>query len=431
MHVSPGLRRLGLAVALCLGWLLTSAPSDAGGSEPLDVQSFWRSPSELAALAVIREAFRERGGVWADFPVENFEQNRRLAFQRIIEGIPPFALQWHAGYELRAMSGSGSILDLTSIAEEMNWSAFMDPSVLDYLGDDGAAFSVPVGIHAENWAWFNAPLLHRYADSVPDTWDDVIAVLERAAADNVPGIAMGTHAWQRRILFSHILVGEGGAGLLRDLLGTGTPSLLYRSAFQRALSIYASLRAYDIRDPETQSWEDGIRAVARGDALVQFMGDWARAELALIGLEPGRDFECALSIGPEKHHFSVIDTFVFPRSDYGGLTNRHRIFAEAVLDPKTQIAFSEAKWAIPVRTDLGSQIEDPCVRKGYELYLTVNGSIPSSTMIAQERSIAALEEALSDFWDDRTATIDDGLEALRAVLRAGTIVNPAVGQGLE
>lgn len=431
MVLIPQVGRLGLAVTGCLGWLLTSMSAGAAGAEPLDVQSFWQSPSETAALSVIRDAFRERGGVWADFPTENFQQNRRLAFQRIIEGIPPFGLQWHAGYELRAMSDSGAILDLTSIAEGMEWSGFLDPSVLDYLGDDGSVFALPVGIHGENWAWFNTPLLHRYADAVPETWGDLEAVLNRAAADGAPGIAMGTQAWQRRILFSHILIGEGGAGLLRDLLGAGGPSLLYRAAFRRALLIYASLRTYDIRDPRTQSWEDGIRAVARGDALVQFMGDWARAELAILELEPGRDFECALSIGPAKHHFSVIDTFVFPRRDYGGPTNGHRTFAEAVLDPRTQVAFSKAKWAIPVRTDLGSHIVDPCVRKGYDLYVTTNGSVPSSMMVAQERSIAALEAVLSDFWDNEAATVDDGILALRAVLRAGTMADHLVGQGLE
>lgn len=412
--------RHGFAVAVLCGLLIFAPfyghPADA---EALDVQAFWQSPSESAALAVIREAFRERGGVWVDFPTENFDENRRLAFQRIIEGIPPFALQWHAGRELRTMSESGAILELTDLADDMEWSQFLEDDVLGFLGDEGAVFAVPVGIHGENWAWFNSSLLHRYTDSVPETWDDLAALLARAQSDGIPRIAMGPQAWQRRALFAHILIGEGGAGAHRKIMESGEPGLVDEPIVRRALSIFADLRVHDSRNPSVRSWKDGIRAVAHGDALVQFMGDWARAEPAELGLQPGRDFECALSIGPHKHHLSIIDTFVFPRRDYKGLTGQHRTLAEVLLEPKTQSAFSTAKWAIPVRTGLARHVSDSCLREGDKLYRKTNGSVPSPIMIGQERVVSAVETALSVFWDTGSATAEDGAEMLRAALAAG------------
>ncbi len=133
-------------ILLATSAIAKSGPPDEA-SRPVDVQFFWQAPAERAALAELRRAFERRGGVWVDFPTRNASENRSLAFQRIIQGVAPFALQWHAGYELRIMSDSGIIHDLAPIAAEMNWGRILHPDVLPYLGEDGGAFGLPVGIH--------------------------------------------------------------------------------------------------------------------------------------------------------------------------------------------------------------------------------------------------------------------------------------------
>ena len=115
--------------------------------------------------------------------------------------------------------------------------------------------------------------------------------------------------------------------------GTGLPSNMahwqvtsFTAAEAVALMDEAGVDAAVIHPP---SWDPGSTRLAM-DAVATYPGRFAiigavdlgqpvvaRAAMETWREQPGRDFECALSIGPAKHHFSVIDTFVFPRRDYG------------------------------------------------------------------------------------------------------------------
>lgn len=415
--LKPAWRALALAIALAAP-AVARAEGAVESSPPVDVQFFWQAPTERAALAELRRAFERRGGVWVDFPTRNASENRSMAFQRIIQGIAPFAVQWHAGYDLRIMSDSGVIHDITPIANEMHWAEILHANILPFLGEGGAEFGLPVGIHAENWAWFNSALVRRYGDAAPGDWEAVEALLARAAEAGGPGIAMGTEPWQRMLLLSQILVGEGGAGAYRELHEHGDQASLDDPAFRRALGIFARLRRFDRHSPDVRSWRDGTVALARGKAVVQFMGDWVLPELAAMDALPGRDFECVLAIGREKRHLSVIDAFIFPRQNNGGLTVDHRRLAAAVLEPDTQISFAQSKGAIPVRAGLGDLIQDPCLRPGYDLYKSPGASVPAAVMIARERPLAGLVNSVSAFWDDPGRDTAAGLRDIRRALAA-------------
>lgn len=401
-----------LAAMLVGALLATAAPSSADDRAAVDVQHFWQAPAERAAKETIRRAFESRGGRWVDAPTADAAENRRLAFGRIIAGIAPFALQWHAGVDLRPLSDSGVIFDLTPLAEATEWPRILHPDILPYIQVGEAFYGLPIGIHAENWAWFNAPLLRRHGDSVPGTWHELEALLTRAADRGGPGIAMGTGSWQRLHVFVQILVSEGGTAAYRTLLERRGTVAIDRPALRSAFDTLGRLRRFDRHDPTVRTWREAAEAMARGDALVQFMGDWVRPELAAQGLLPGRDFECALSIGRDKRHISVIDVFLFPMREGHTLTTDHHRLIDAVLAPDTQLALAGQKGAIPVRADLDSRIDDPCLASSYALYATPGASVPASAMIADERALAALEAVVSGFWDDRAMDTEAALERL-------------------
>lgn len=409
----------GIALPILLAMSAVAHAEPAGApARPVDVQYFWQAPAELAALDELRRAFAKRGGIWADFPTRSAAENRSLAFQRIIEGIAPFALQWHAGHDLRVMSDSGVIHDLAPVVAEMHWGEILHPSILPFLGEDASVFGLPVGIHAENWAWFNSSLVGRYGGGLPGDWSAVEVLLAQAADDAGPGIAMGREPWQRMLLFSQILISEGGAGVYQALHEHGDRTALDDRAFARALHIFGGLRRYDRHSPEVRSWRDGTVAVARGEAVVQFMGDWVRPEFDRMGALPGRDFECVLALGREKRHLSVIDAFIFPRQGSAELTVDHRRLAEAVLAPDTQLAYAQRKGAIPVRADLADRIDDPCLGPGYALYRSPGASVPAAVLIARERPLAGLVNSISAFWDDLDRDVEAGFQDVRRALAA-------------
>lgn len=127
------------------------------------------APAEIAALDALRDAYRERGGTWVGYATANSGENRRLGFHRILEGLPPFALQWHADNELRPIYRNAAIFDLAPVAARGEWTRTLHPEVLRYIQHGDGYFGLPVGIHGENWAWFNNAMLTSYGVSPPMT----------------------------------------------------------------------------------------------------------------------------------------------------------------------------------------------------------------------------------------------------------------------
>lgn len=400
----------------CYG-LIATTPA-AANSTPVEIQSFWRSPGEHAALAVIEKAFEARGGNWVEFPTRDFEENRRLTIRRIVDGVPPFATQWHGGTDLRSLSQSGVIRDLTPLAEANGWPTVLQDGVAPYLQVDGTYYGLPIGIHAENWTWLNLPLLKRYDGEIPSDWAAMLTLLDKVHAHGGPGIAMGQDAWQRLQLFNQILVGVGGEAAYRMLLESGDPAALDTLAVSRALDVFAALRRYDAHDPAIRSWLDAANALARGDALALFMGDWARPEFARLGLMPDRDFACVLALGSVRRHMSVLDILIFPMSGDPWPSADEQRLADAVLAPDTQREFARLKGALPVRADVAHQVGDPCLDQSQALFSTPGASVPATVMVGNERAATGTAAMISAFWDDPTMVPETFRKRLRQALSA-------------
>lgn len=406
-----------LHLRLPLGFILAvfvsfSGSANAENRHLSEVQYFWQSPTELAALNVIRRAFEERGGQWVDFPTESSLDNRYMAFRRIVKGVPPFALQWHAGNDLRALSQSGVIYDLTEVAKAENWSQDLHEKVKLKIRVDDKYFGLPVGVHTQNWAWFNSRLLKRYTQNIPDNWDDVLDVLAQFHADGGVGIAMGRGEWERAHLFSAILVSEGGGQKYRDLMEHADLTALDDPVFRRSFEIFAKLRKYHVRSLVIESWNEATDAVATGKAMVQFMGDWVLPELTIKGLVQGVDFECVLSIGRKKQQIAVVDIMIFPMGEDRSLTEQHQWMIDAVLAPKTQIEFSKLKGSIPVRSGLADQIDDVCTRQSYQLFATQE-TMPATVMIVNERLEGIFSVVVNQLWEDKTLDAEQAMHELR------------------
>lgn len=395
------------AVAMVLGILLSiTSPGYSQEERPVDVQHFWNSPSESAALSILRQAFTDRGGVWVDLPVQNAQENREVAFRRILRGVPPFALHWFAGTDLVGMSQSGVIHKLTDFAAEEDWVHRIHPQVLSDITASRDVYALPMGIHTENVAWFNSALLNRYLLSAPSTWDGLIDLLTKAQADGVPGIAMGQDNWEILHLFLSILQSEAEAGLQDRLLLKADRSVLKEPDFIKVLSIMADLRPFQLNDPAVEVWSDATAAVADGKALVVFMGDWALPEFRARGMVAGRDFECEISIGRHKRQIAVVDVFVFPIANTRKLTSAHRKMIDAVLDENTQLAFSNAKGAMPVLSGIKAEkIADPCIRKAFSMFKR-DASVPASVMKLNDQILAVIDAVVARFWNDPEISVN-------------------------
>ena len=405
------MRLLRLAVST-VSLLLAPATLLAQSGKPSEVQIFWASPTEQAALDKLRQAYTARGGVWVDFQTSNAADNRNLAFQRIVRGTPPFAIQWFAGKDLRAMSQSGVIHDLTGIARDGDWTSKLRPGALNGVTIDGAVYGLPIGIHTENWAWFNRKQLDLLGVTVPDDWDEVIRTLSLAERRGIDGIAIGQGGWERHHIFNTILTSEGGDDAYRQLMEGADATALNNPAFARTFNIMGKLRMFDPQDSSVAGWKEATDKLAAGKAVVQFMGDWVLPELKSLGLKAGQDFECSLALGKVRQPVSVVDIMIFPIEEDRSLTAEHQRMIDAVLDPDTQLAFARAKGAISVLKQVASDPADVCMRKAHDLQ-NQTLSAPATVMIVNERIAAILEKVVNDFWQQRIDTTEQALALLK------------------
>ncbi|MEC9347076.1 MAG: ABC transporter substrate-binding protein [Pseudomonadota bacterium] len=408
------------ALALVLAATVAPGPACPGlaqpASAPAEVQYFWESPAELSALSVIADRFTALGGNWVGVPTTSARENRILAIQRISRGVPPFAIQWHAGRDIGLIADSGVIMDLSALAADAGWREMLNPTVPDWITRDGATLALPVAIHAENWAWYNSAILRAIGAGAPGDWTALAAVLETARDAGYPGIAMSPEPWQRMLLFWQVLAGAPDPDLARALVGEGDPSVVDRDSFRTAFGDFARLRRFDAHLPGVAGWRDAAEAVLRGDALVHFMGDWVLAEFRRQGAVAGRDFECVIGTGAVRRHLSVIDVFIFPRTGDRALTGDHRRLAATVLDRTVQAEFARRKGAIPVRADLHAEIDDPCSQSAYDTLGDGSRSVPAAAMFADERLLAALTGVIDDFWGNLDTDVATGIERIRAAL---------------
>jgi glucose/mannose transport system substrate-binding protein len=399
-----------LLIAVLL--LTATAGAARGADKPVEFQHFWQSPSEKAALDVLRRSYAARGGQWVEMLVDGSVAHRELAIRRIMQGTPPFAMQWFAGKYLLAMAEAGVIYDLDGLALEQNWGARLHPTTMQHIAVNGSVYGVPVGIHTQNWAWFNNRLLKRYTDKVPEDWESILTLLERATADGTGGIAIGEGNWERGHLFSAILISEGGDHLYRRLLQDGDLSVLDAPEVRTSIDLFGRLREFALPDSEVRTWDQATAALAEGEALVQFMGDWVLPELTRRGFREGVDFECVLSPGRLKRQLTVVDIVVFPHDELDGAGDDHFKMVDALLDEHAQVDYSAAKGSIPVLGHLADELTDPCIRKSFQLFNS-DRSVPSPVMIFDERVAGVVEETISAFWNGRIATADQVVAEIR------------------
>lgn len=308
----------------------------------VDVMHFWVSPSERDALDVFADSYRANGGNWVDDKQEDHSTLKRNAIERISNGYPPTAMQWVVSHKLFDLVSAGV---LTSFDEDQKPEALsqLHPLLLDIVTRDSKISAIPVSIHAENWAFYNAKIIRELNLQPAKNWEQMfehMAVIEKAGY--LP-IAMSESSWEHDHIFKSMLVAEGGIPLV-SAIDTGSISKTLEGKLQNSLEHFIKLRDIFQRiGYKAESWSLASKAVIEGRAAIQLMGDWAKGEMMNAGAVPGKDFLCAMAPGNEEVYLAAIDVFVLPK--LVGVKNKRtqEAFIDVILNKKNQMDFSEKK----------------------------------------------------------------------------------------
>ena len=340
--------------------LLFTTPVQA---DTIEIMHFWVSDSEAAAIDVFAQAYQNNGDTW----IEDRQPNRLAlhdnAYARLREGFPPTAMQWSVAPDLYDMVQSGVSTHVNDVAptELINR---INPLVCETLDFDGNLAAVPVGLHGNNWSYYNTNIVAEFRLTSPESWTDFLDQMDIVADAGRPTIAIGSGIWERGIVLDAMMLEAGGEELLLEIK-EGEFSAVNVPKMEVALGNL--IRFVDIvhgSGVESESWNTASLDVATGRATVQVMGDWAKGELVNARYVPGEDFLCHITPSPANHYLVTLDVFALPLSTNAEDQRAQRRFVEVVLDPVNQAEFSRRKGALPVINDVDLSLLDICGRRG-------------------------------------------------------------------
>ena len=381
-----------------------------------EVIHWWTSGGESAAVKVFADQYAKAGGTWVDTAIAGGEAARSTAISRVVGGKPPTAMQFNTSKQFDEIVSNGYVNDIDAVAKADGWDKVVPAAFMKAVTRNGKVYAVPVNIHGQNWLWYNAALLEKNGIAVPKSWDDVLAAMEKLKAAGVTPLAQGGQAWQERLLFDTVLLGQGGRDLYSAVYVKKDPAALTSEGMKKVVDTFGKLRGYTDAGFSGRDWNLATAMVMTGKAGFQVMGDWAKGELIAANLTPGKEVGCAL-VGKEANFMMGGDVFVFAKTADKDQIAAQALLARTMISPETQVLFNNKKGSIPIRTDVDTSKMDVCAQAGAKAVGVVEGQIPSPDMLVSPDLQGAKGDLITKFFHTPAMTTDQFIEGLVKVFK--------------
>jgi glucose/mannose transport system substrate-binding protein len=403
--------------ALALVWAAAATLHGAAAQEmKAEVIHWWTSGGESAAVQVFAEQFAKAGGTWVDTAIAGGVNARTAAINRTVGGTPPTAMQFNTGKQFDDLVENDLLRDVDQLATEQKWKSLMPEAIVNATTRNGKMFAVPVDIHGQNWLWMSKAALSKAGAAEPTDWDDVFPVLDRLKAAGLIPLAFGGQKVWERNLFNAVLVGKGGNALWAAIYGKRDAAAAKSAGFTAVAETYGKLRGYVDPGAPGRNWNDATNLVIQGKAGMQVMGDWAKGEFAAAGQTAGKEFDCTI-LSKEGGYVMGGDVFAFPKVKDPAQQKAQLLLAKVMLEPETQILFSQKKGSIPVRLDLDVSSLDACAQKAVKLLADKSHQVPAQELLSPPALTGAMEDVISQYWNTPSMTADAFVSKVAAVLK--------------
>ena len=349
-------------VALAIG----AAGGVARAADVKEVQMlhWWTSGGEAAALNVLKGDLSKEGYAWKDVPVAGGGGDAAMTALKamVAAGTYPTASQM-LGYTVLDYAQAGVMGDLTETAKKEGWDKSVPAALQKFSVYDGKWVAAPVNVHSVNWLWINKAVMDKIGGTEPKTFEDLVALLDKAEAAGVTPLALGGQNWQEATMFDSVVLSTGGPEFYKKAFNDLDEESLKSDTMKKSFDNLATLIKYVDPNFSGRDWNLATAMVIKGDALVQVMGDWAKGEFVAAKKTPNTDFLC--------YRFPGTDGSVIYNSDMFGMFNvpddrksAQVALATATLSKSFQSAFNVVKGSVPARTDVPDTDFDACGKKG-------------------------------------------------------------------
>ena len=282
--------------------------------------------------------------------------------QRVRSGKTPTAAQM-IGYDIHAWAARGLLVNLDDVARQEEWDTVVPMDIQQLSKYQGHWVAAPFNTHATNWLWVNQALATRLgATEPPDTFADLVALLEKARIAGVVPLAMGREPWEHTLLFELVAAGSLGASTYRKAFIDLRPDALTQ---QQAIQVFARMRVlshYLDVGYKKRSWDEATDMVRTGKALLQAQGTWVNGEFTARGMVPGHDYACWHFPDTQGMFLFNADQYIFFRNPADG-QDGGRAFASLLMSPELQIAVNVKTGAAPARVDVSPASFNACGKR--------------------------------------------------------------------
>ena len=343
-----------LAALLLVGLPLISRPLQAtvSADATVEISHWWVSKGERASIDVIRRHVEARGIAWHEQVAAGSGTRRYMDVlrQRVASGQPPTAAQV-IGYDIHDWASQGKLVILDNIAAAQDWNEVVPYGIQHLSKYQGHWVAAPINAHSTNWLWINHAQFARLGLQQPDTWADLLTVLDKAQAGGLIALAIGREAWEHTLLFESVAVGTGGAEFYRRAFLELDASALDEQLLMEIFRRMGMLRQYLDPGFKTRTWDQATDLVRSGKALMQVQGSWVNGEFNYHGLVPGQDYECFRFPDTQGVFLFNSDQYMLFK-DHPGDQQTRMVLASTLMDVELQRELNIATGAAPARVDV-------------------------------------------------------------------------------
>ncbi len=353
-------RLMGFASAISLGIGLAASAQAAD----VEVLHWWTSGGEAAALNVLKEDLKAKGIGWIDMPVAGGggEAAMTALRARVTAGDPPTAVQM-LGFDITDWAAEGALGNLDAVASAEGWDNVVPAALQAFSKYDGHWIAAPVNVHSTNWVWINKAALDAAGGKTPETWEELVAVLDKMKENGITPLGHGGQPWQDATIFDAVVLGLG-TDFYKQAFIDLDPAALGGEKMAEAFNRLMKLRTYVDDNFSGRDWNLASAMVINGEAGMQMMGDWAKGEFLKAGKVPGTDFVCIRFPGTQGAVTFNSDQFAMFNVSGDDKVAAQAAMASAIESPAFQSAFNVVKGSVPARTDVPDTDFDDCGKKG-------------------------------------------------------------------
>jgi len=389
----------------------------------LEIQHWYTSSSEAAALAVVKEAFEKRGGQWRDAPVAGGGGDAAMTAlrARVQAGDPPGSVQL-LGLAVKDWAETGTLMSLDEVAKRENWDSIIPAEIQHFSKYEGHYVAAPLDMHRSNWIWINTALMEEVGGKAPETFEELIELGQKFKNAGIVPLAIGGNAWQQTVIFDSIVLAVGGSDFYRKAFVELDMEILGSETMIKAFEHLRQLR--ELADPNftNRDWNLATAMVSQKRAGMQIIGDWAKGEFTSAGLVPGEDIICISYPGTQGKVIFLTNQFAMFKQSQSD-TEAQELFASTLLDGQVEAAYSLVKGTIPARTDAPVPGIDACGQKAIadrDAAIASGGLMPSMTFAhaATPAVVGAYGDIVTHFFNSDMSAPDAVADLVAAVTNA-------------